>query len=568
MDLVRMPDKQRLELRKRCLSSLYNFCIATMGYDDIIDPLHGQYCGFLSEEGKRKQATMPRSFVKTWIGSIAYPVWVTLVRKDEDEFPYPKAWEDKFWTLGPDMRILIASYVISNAEKMIQLVRKTYESNAAMQMLFPEVIPHNFNKTRWSNQSACINRENNFTESTFEAAGVGGSSISRHYDLIVEDDLVYAKKDDLTGRELHPSYDDIEKAIGWHKLSHSLLVPGKHTHIHNLGTRWARHDLVDYIWTNEPSYKRFIRGAVDLDQLNSGIPWEECRPEWEACYDIQALKAIRDAQGPYMFATQYLLKPMSPEEMLFRPSWLQMYTKKDEVPKSIRIYTTVDLAEWGTSRRKRGDCNSVVLTCAWDHLNHCWILHYDVGRFDPSRVIEVMGKHWTAFKPEYIGVEAVYYQKALAHFATKAMEEKKVPWMSIRNIKPEGNESKELRIRAIEPIASNFALHCKPTHTEFITEFSEYVPNSDACKKDILDALAYQIQIARPGVAMVIPSNRDRNDFLPLGTMDEFLEKCWTGNNPKDRFGNPWPPQDPFNQEEKELDAILNAADPYYDLAS
>ena len=567
MDLVRMPEKQRLELRKRCLSSLYNFCVAVMGYDDIIDPLHGEYCRFLEIDDKRKQVTMPRGFVKTWIGSIAYPVWITLQRTEQDEYPEGVDPSDKFWQLGPNMRILIASYVISNAEKMIGLIRKTYENNAAMQMLFPEVIPHNFNKTKWSNQSARINRDTDYTESTFEAAGVGGASVSRHYDLIVEDDLIYAKKDDLGGKELQPDYEDINKAIGWHKLVSSLLVPGKHTRIHNTGTRWARHDLVDYIWTHEPSYKRFIKAVVSLDELESGIPWEECTPEWPDCFDKSQLKRIYDAQGPYMFATQYLLRPMSPEQMLFRPAWLQTYTKSSEVPTSIRIYTTVDLAEWGTSKRKRGDCNSVVLTCGWDHLNHCWILHYDAGRFDPSKVIEVMGKHWNLFSPEYIGIEEIYYQKSLAHFARKAMEDRKVPWMSIRGIKPEGNESKELRIRAIEPIASNLALHCKPTHREFITEFSEYVPNNDSCRKDILDALAYQIQIARPGVAVTIAKNRDRNDFLPLGTMDEFLEKCWSGNNPKDRFGNPWPPDDPFNDGEiKELDVLSNVTDPYYEL--
>ena len=94
-----------------------------MGYDDIIDSLHGSYCDFLSNPSQRKQATMPRSFVKTWVGSIAYPIWVTLPRVKENEFPYDKAWEDKYWKLGPDMRVLIASYVITNAEKMIGLIR-------------------------------------------------------------------------------------------------------------------------------------------------------------------------------------------------------------------------------------------------------------------------------------------------------------------------------------------------------------------------------------------------------------------------------------------------------------
>ncbi len=519
-----------------------------MGYDDIIDTLHGTYCEFLSSPSQRKQATMPRSFVKTWIGSIAYPIWVTLPREEEEAFPYYKAWEDKYWQLGPDMRILIASYVITNAEKMIGLIRKTYESNRVMQMLFPEVIPHNFNRVKWSNQSACINRNNDYTESTFETAGIGGASVSRHYDLVQEDDLIYAKKDDFSEGELQPDRDDIEKAIGWHKLVTSLLVPGKHTHIHNAGTRWAKKDLVQYIWDNEPSYERFIRGCVDLEELEEKKEWSKCTPTWEDCYDIEQLKVIRAAQGPFIFATQYLLTPTSHEEKLFKLPWLQKYKFREEVPKSIRIFTTVDLAEWTDTKRK-SDCNTVVLTCAWCDKHHCWILHYDAGRLNPSQVIMAMARHWKIFKPEKIGIEDVYYQKAIGHFAREYMHEGKVPYMSIIGIKPEGNIHKDLRIRALEPLASNLALHCKPEHKEFIEEYTDYVPNNKMCKKDILDALAYQIQIARPG--KVAPDNRrPKIQNLKFETkMDDFLNWAHDKTKGLDTFGNKGVIIDPYDED-------------------
>lgn len=552
MNLVKMTEQQRSVLRQKCLSNLFCYCKAVMGFDDIIDSLHGKYCDFLSSPSQRKQATMPRSFVKTWIGSIAYPTWVTLPRTEENEFPYAKAWEDKFWQLGPDMRVLIASYVITNAEKMISLIRKTYESNRVMQMLFPEVIPHNFNRVKWSNQSACIHRNDDFTESTFETAGIGGASVSRHYDIVIEDDLIYAKKDDFSEGELQPDRDDIEKAIGWHKLVTSLLVPGRHTHIHNAGTRWAKKDLINYIWENEPSYERFIRGAVDLDELKEKGDWELCKPEWESCYDIDQLKIIRAAQGPYIFATQYLLTPTSHEERLFEKSWLQLYQFSEEIPKTVRIFTTVDLAEWTDTKRK-SDCNTVVLTCAWDDKHHCWILHYDVGRLDPSEVIMTMAKHWKIFKPEKIGIEDIYYQKAIGHFAREYMDEGKVPRMNIRGIKPEGNIHKELRIRAIEPLASNFALHCKPDHKEFIEEYTDYVPNNKMCKKDILDTLAYQIQIARPG--KIISDNvRPRAiNFKYETKMDDFLSWAHDKTKGRDNFGNPSVVNSPYTEEQTEL---------------
>lgn len=507
-----------------------------MGFDEISEEPHGAYCQFLSSPSQRKQTTMPRSFVKTWIGSIAYPIWVTLPRELAEEYPYYNAGEDRFWQLGPNMRVLLSSYVISNVEKMIALIRKTYESNTAMQVLFPEVIPPNFNKTRWNNQSACINRDTDYTESTFEASGIGGASTSRHYDLLIEDDLIYARKDDLSNRELQPNQEDIDKAIGWHKIATSLLVPGDHTHIHNQGTRWAKHDLVDYIGENEPDYELFIRGAVDLRELEELGEWRKCKPVWEKCFSIKQLERIERAQGPFMFATQYLLQPTSPNEAIFKKGWLQYYVSDTEIPSDIRKFTTVDLAEW-TEARSTNDCNAVVLTCGIDTRNHLWVLHYDVGRFDPSKIIELMAKHWKIFSPEAIGIESVYYQKAIGHFAHRYMDENKIPRMTIRQLKPEGNVSKDLRIRALEPYASSLAIHCKETHVEFITEFAEYIPNSRICKKDILDAMAYQVQIGRPGEPAEIKKPRIP-EVITMGNLDEFLEHEWNKGKDKDIFGH------------------------------
>ena len=50
---------------------------------------------------------------------------------------------------------------------------------------------------------------------------------------------------------------------------------------------------------------------------------------------------------------------------------------------------------------------------------------------------------WEKFKPEAIGIESVYYQKSLAHFAREYMFEGKVPMMTIRQLKPEHGASKE-----------------------------------------------------------------------------------------------------------------------------
>lgn len=565
MEVAKLTEEQRLIIRKNCLRSLFVFCQTVMAYDDIVEEPHGAFCRFLEGPASRKSACMPRSFVKTWIGTIAYSVWIALPRSSSDEFPEGISPDDRFYQLGSNIRILIASYVISNAEKMISLIRKTYESNIAMQILFPEVIPDNFKKQKWSNQSACINRSENATESTFEAAGIGGSSTSRHYDIIIEDDLIYANKDDFSGRELQPNQEDIDKAIGWHKIGTSLLVPGKHTRIHNTGTRWAKHDLVDYIWANEPSYVIFRRACVQLpDAILGGmaalsdISWETCQPSWPEAYDIEQLSIIAAAQGPYMFATQYLLMPMSPEELLFKVRWLQYYEHISEVPTQARKFTTIDLSEWSHDSRKKDNCNSVILTCAWFE-NHMWILGYDYGRFSPTEVIMLMAKHWKLYSPEALYPESIYYQKALAHFAREYVKMGKIPPMTVRELLPEANKSKDLRILALEPLASNDGIHLRKDHREFISEFTEYIPTNRLCKKDLLDAAAYQVQIARPGIAIPIKPERVQEQPLILGTADDILRAYWNANSSKDRFGNEGVKVNPYSEEDVDwLNGITN----------
>jgi hypothetical protein len=112
------------------------------------------------------------------------------------------------------------------------------------------VIP-NFNKTRWSDTCACLKRPENLPEGTFEAAGVGTSIIRRHYNRINEDDTIAPKHDELTGGEILPSRDDIEKAIGFHVLTIPLLITSDEDRRRVIGTRWASYDLINYIMTHE-----------------------------------------------------------------------------------------------------------------------------------------------------------------------------------------------------------------------------------------------------------------------------------------------------------------------------
>lgn len=262
--------------------SLFYFCCIVLNYEDLSGRIHGPLCYFLEHPkyGRYRDATVPRSWFKTSIATVGKSIWLP-IRRD------------------PNIRILIAMNTADNAEKRIHVIRQHWENNELLKAAFPELVP-DFRQTRWSNSCAELRRKKRSEEGTYEAIGSGGAVVSRHYDHIDEDDLVYAKKDDLSGSEICPNQEDINKAIGWHKLVYSLFSnPAKST-LDNIGTRWAVHDLKDWIYQNEPNKFRFFRlSAEKIDQLNN--PTGE--PMWHERFSKEVLQDLKDSQGSVMYCT-------------------------------------------------------------------------------------------------------------------------------------------------------------------------------------------------------------------------------------------------------------------------
>ena len=112
-----------------------------------------------------------------------------------------------------------------------------------------------------------LNRTIAEPEGTFEAAGVGTAVISRHFDLVIEDDTVSPAKDSLTGVMQQPTKAEIEKAIGWHRLVHPLLLHPSRSQILVIGTRWADKDLIGWILESHKNYQLELWQRENLSVL-------------------------------------------------------------------------------------------------------------------------------------------------------------------------------------------------------------------------------------------------------------------------------------------------------------
>jgi hypothetical protein len=455
----------------------------------MVPHVHGELCTFITDSryGRFRQATVPRSHFKTWVCTIGKSIWLTLPDEEglfTNIFPYK----------GENVRVLIASNVIDNAAKMINKIKREWESNTRLKAAFPELVPY-FNKTRWSDHCAEVKRTIAAQEGTYTAVGVGGSVISQHFDHIIEDDLIYAKKDDFTGDELMPNQEDIDNAIGWHKLAFSLLSDPQRGCIDNIGTRWAPHDLIDFIRNKEPHYSCFELASTH------GALWpidSDAQCLWPERYNKVTLEQIRDSQAAKIFETQYLNRPRAGEDVTFNTSYLHRHTSFDEFPRGTYI-TVVDLASWKDGKHI---CNNVVATGLRDTNNHIWIARVDAGKYTPTRVIELMTEHHLQFTSK-VFIEEVGYQVALRHFAKLAME---VPGAAVYSINqlPHDNRkgAKDLRIQSLEPIVANGMMHVLSSMKDFVQEMEDYPYGA---KRDMLDVVGYLARYAKAQVTEQAP---------------------------------------------------------------
>ena len=469
--------------RELAQRDLYYLCREILGYRDMVPHVHGAMCSFFTnpEHGRFRQATVPRSWFKTWVLTIGGSIWLTLPDEHglfKHVFPYK----------GPDARILIASYTIDLASKMVNAIKRHWETNDRLKAAFPELVP-DYNKTRWSDSCAELRRTIRATEGTYTAVGVGGSVISQHFDHIHEDDLIYAKKDDFTGMELMPSQEDIDNAIGWHKLSFSLLVDPKKSTIFNVGTRWAPHDLIAYIREHETHYRCFEINST-RDQSWPIFSDEECT--WPERYDREALEHIRATQGVKLFETQYLNRPRAGEDVTFAPEYLNKHHSIEDYPtEGAKWYTIVDLAGWSDKKRVARNC---VLTGFKDENHNLWIGRVDVGRWNPTQVIEMFKAHQQQFQSKVL-IEEIQYQRAIRHFAKLDMQ-KGGGFYNIEAIPPDNRkDAKNLRIQGLEPVVRNGAFHIITTMKYLIMEMEDYPYGSTV---DILDCCAFLQRFGQP----------------------------------------------------------------------
>ena len=451
-------------LRNLCKLDLFFLCHSVLGFVDTKVEVHRPFCDNIESNPLGSINMMPRGYFKSTVGTIGRSTQLLLN--------------------DPDRRILLANATATLSEKFVGKIRSFFSSNKMIRELFPELIPPNFKKVKWADTGFEINRPTKHVECSVEAIGVSGTRVGHHYTDIIFDDLV--DEDEIA------SIGQMDKVIEWLKLVYgSLGVKGEFNSIYN-ATRWAYYDAMSWCIENLPDLPVFNLSCFDKNG-------ESTFPE---VYTTERLKELEEIKGTMTFSAQFLNDPLPAGTQLIKPDWIQWYDVLPDRP--MRKYMLVDPA----IAENKLACKRAIIIVGVDENYNWYVVDYYEGRhtlWDPKEVslIGEMFRLYTAYKPQFVGVEDIGFQAAMIFLVQRLMEDKKL-WFGITSMKPVRNESKDMRI---EGLAAPFGarkvyLQNKMKNGELYKELVGYPAYR---WRDLVDAFSYLLQYAWPDAPNVAP---------------------------------------------------------------
>jgi hypothetical protein len=519
--------------------------------------LHFQMCRSIEKDGIQDVFEIPRDHFKSTIFSEGLPMWRSLRFGPEDEQLFRALGgaygTDEFilWMQRAhqqDFRWLIVSEVIKNAVKLGRRISSHYENNEIFRYIYSDVLPDPGGT--WNNESLHHKRSPAGTahgEGTYDFIGVGGALQSRHYDGMVQDDLV--------GKEAIESEIEMDKTIEYHKLlvgAFDAIADGSGRENDELvvGNRWAWNDLNSWIRANE-TYFSFtthsaLGGCCKLHPYGT--------PIYPEAFSYEKLDKWKKRLGTYHFSCQFLNMPINPAELKLDKKDLRYFEFvtcaedsenlvithkkkriairhhvhegdiiKDVMPRTLRRYMIVD----PNHAENKGRCrHAITVTGVMDdprriYLLDVWAKACSIEIF--INALFIMAKQW---KINEVYLETIAAQRYLKYhleyrqsITDPASDDAYIKNITFKElVTPRTANAKQLRIESLIPIIERHELWVNSYgQSEFMEEVESY-PNGKL--RDVLDTIGYG-----PQVWDFQETDEDIEEFLNKGLLS------WKRNN-------------------------------------
>lgn len=335
--------------------------------------------------------------------------------------------------VDPEITIAILSHTKPIARAFLGQIKRELESNEYLKWLYDDVLWEKPEKEspKWSQEDGIIvKRIGNPKEATVEAHGlVDGQPISRHYGLLVYDDIVTDKS--VTTPEM------IKKTTVALELSDNL---GSHLASRKwfTGTRYSFGDSYG-IMLERKSLKARIYPATD-DGTIRGKPVYLTPKRWDEIKLFQKSTV----------SAQMLLNPVAGTDQMFKSEWFRSY---DVIPAILNVYILVDPSK---GRSKDSD-RTAIAVIGVDPAGNKYLLDGVRHRMRLSQRYEFIKRFWRYWSNQ-MGVQScqVGYEIYGAQADTEVIEEYQERdglYFEVKelNYPRQGPHSKEARVERLEP---------------------------------------------------------------------------------------------------------------------
>lgn len=358
-----------------------------------LQPLHASIIHSVSDN----QASMdlaPRGHGKSTIGDVDFCITKVL--------------------RNPDIRIMIGSKTQTQASAFLKEIRTHFEQNVNLIRIFGD-----WKKSRdnvWNDKEFTVNRRTVIKkEATVSALGASGAVVSKHFDIIIGDDLVGFENARTEAQR------KVLKEWFYSSLYPTLEPDGE---IHILGTRYSPMDLYEDLIKSK-NYKVNVQQAITV---KDGQEYSL----WESKFSLEKLRSIREEAGLIIFNMQYQNNTELAKGKIFKYKYFKHFEEYDidydlnrvrvkvldsqGVPYwiPVRIYMGADLA---ISEDETSNNDYFVLTVIGvDKNKNVYVLDYLKERLTFNAQLNAILDYGKNKFPmvERIGVETVQYQKSLA----------------------------------------------------------------------------------------------------------------------------------------------------------
>lgn len=311
-----------------------------------------------------------------------------------------------------DIRILIASRTMQQAQSFLSEIKSNL-LKPALQEIFGELKGDKWDET----QADIAGRTQNPKEHTFTIAGADGAVVSKHFDIIIADDLV----------ELRNSRTETQRSHLLRFFYTSLLPTLRpNGELRVLGTRYHPEDLYGYLVDNDPNFKNsfliipavFHKETGEMMDLLQDERGRFYAPPEATCYDPEGypMKKIierRSSMPLSDFECQYQNRTAFMSGNYFKAVWFRHY---DDDP--VRMIKKYDLSVWmgvdlASSQKDDADEFAIVVIGIIPRIFEIYVLYEHAARLTFTEQKKLLVDINDMFNPLRVFVEANAYQAVL-----------------------------------------------------------------------------------------------------------------------------------------------------------